>query len=204
MLRDALSEDNAIRREAEKKLGFAKLRRGYSLALAKRLSRNAPTSDDLGNVAALQTDQMFMPKRLMAGMLLQQFVRDYWTVQSSFIFIPQEDKTQVGVVSCDFRLPRLSFASPFLFLIYRETYTWCICPVCSLARFYRLTEFIHTMILPLYRFRYRCCRLIGRHRAAHMLYSLRDSSVRTEVVTTRELETTVCFAVLLFGRVWGG
>lgn len=115
MLRDALSEDNAIRRKAERKLEFAKLRRGYSVALAKRLSRNAPTSDDLGNVAALQTDQMFMPKRLMAGMLLQQFVRDYWTPRSSFIFIPQEDKTQVSVVSCNFRLPRLGFVSTLLF-----------------------------------------------------------------------------------------
>lgn len=109
VLRDALSEDNAIRRAAEEKLGFVKLRQGYSIALAKRLSTNAPTSGDLGNVSALHTDQMFMPKRLMAGMLLQQFVRDYWAARSSFIFIPQEDKTQVGVILCKFRLPHLSF-----------------------------------------------------------------------------------------------
>ena len=112
VLRDALSEDNAIRRTAEQRLSYGKLRRGYSVALARRLAKNAPPSGSVvGDVSTSSADHMFMPKRLLAGMLLQQFVQDHWAARGR-LTIPPEDKAQVGdprdvryiYIRCPYRL----------------------------------------------------------------------------------------------------
>lgn len=104
MLCAALSADNTVRRRAEAALSYARTQRGFAVALAKQLASNyyprggAYGDDgDLARAAAATAERsgMWMPMRLMAGMLLQHFVRDRWELADDAV-LPAEDKIQVS------------------------------------------------------------------------------------------------------------
>lgn len=120
VLKAALSPDNAVRRRAEQTLTYAKVQRGFAVALATKLSKNAPSHNkEVGdesragaagapaeramgpagatkNRASSIVDDSFTPTRMMAGMLLQHFVRDHWG-RAGHSILPPEDKAQVAV-----------------------------------------------------------------------------------------------------------
>ena len=85
ILSAALSTDNTIRRRAEATLSYLRTQRGFSVALAKRLSRTGgdATDDPGGQIGSL------------AGVLLQHFVTDLWEVADHSV-LPREDKAQVS------------------------------------------------------------------------------------------------------------
>ncbi|CAN0194004.1 unnamed protein product, partial [Ectocarpus sp. 13 AM-2016] len=104
VLCSALSADNALRRGAEAALSYARTKRGFAIALAKQLASNYKyyprgAYDGDGDMArpaaaaARERDGMWMPMRLMAGMLLQHFVRDRWELADDAV-LPAEDKIQ--------------------------------------------------------------------------------------------------------------
>lgn len=107
VLTAALSPDNAVRRGAEDQLSYANGQRGFAVALAKKLSTtttsSAASATSLSIVggargpdgALSRPDGMDTPTRLMAGMLLQKFVRDRWS-RSGPALLPAEDKAQVS------------------------------------------------------------------------------------------------------------
>lgn len=84
VLSEALSADNGVRRRAEATLSYAKTRRGFSIALAKRLGHKGASGDDPGGQIAS-----------LAGLLLQHFVTDLWGVANHAV-LPREDKSQVS------------------------------------------------------------------------------------------------------------
>lgn len=87
-MRDALSADNAVRRRAEETLRRWASRQGFAVALAKRLAENATAADG--------DDPLWMPKRRLAGMLLQQCVRSHWGSKAAALgAIAEEDKAEV-------------------------------------------------------------------------------------------------------------
>ncbi|CAM9873718.1 unnamed protein product, partial [Scytosiphon promiscuus] len=87
LLTAALSGDNKVRRGAEATLRSAQAHRGFAIALARALA----DGDGDRSLAARPEEE---PKRLMAGVLLQQFVRDRWELAGDIV-LPREDKTQV-------------------------------------------------------------------------------------------------------------
>lgn len=129
MLTAALSADNAVRRGAEEQLSYANGQRGFAVALAKKLSTtttssaaSAATSPSIAGAArgpdgALSSpDGMDTPTRLMAGMLLQKFVRDRWS-RSGPALLPPEDKAQVSSLAAQSsRTSDSNKSPPFLFL----------------------------------------------------------------------------------------
>lgn len=100
VLSAALSADNTVRRKAEATLSYASTQRGWPVALAKRLSQNY-VDDSIGiSEAAGAADRDADPtggQRLMAGMLLQHYVRDRWVVACPTL-LPRSDKAQVSAV----------------------------------------------------------------------------------------------------------
>lgn len=90
LLTGALSGDNKVRRGAEATLRSAQAHRGFAIALASALASG--DGDRTGASATTRPEEE--PKRLMAGILLQQFVRDRWEVAGDVV-LPREDKTQV-------------------------------------------------------------------------------------------------------------
>lgn len=104
VIKAALSADNAVRRRAEDRLKIGSAQRGYAVALANILNINegAPACDSPGTAAATgesrqAEDPVSLPKRLMAGMLLQHFVRDSWERANNGL-LPPEDKAQVRLL----------------------------------------------------------------------------------------------------------
>lgn len=109
VLTAALSPDNAVRRRAEEQLGYANSQRGFAVALAKKLSTSSAVPDATGGLSTMDggeaisgldgtlpgSSMMDTPTRLMAGMLLQKFVRDRWS-RTSPALLPPEDKAQVS------------------------------------------------------------------------------------------------------------
>ncbi|CAB1121157.1 unnamed protein product [Ectocarpus sp. CCAP 1310/34] len=102
VLCSALSADNTVRRGAEAALSYARTQRGFAIALAKQLASNYhPRGAYVGDgnmaraapAAERERDGMWMPMRLMAGMLLQHFVRDRWELADDAV-LPAEDKIQ--------------------------------------------------------------------------------------------------------------
>lgn len=100
VLTAALSPDNAVRRKAEEHLSYATGQRGFAVALAERLSQ-APgggAGRAIRDGSGIESDDA-MAKRLMAGVLLQHFVRDHWE-QASYAVLPPDDKAQVSSRRC--------------------------------------------------------------------------------------------------------
>lgn len=97
MLSAALSADNTVRRKAEETLSYASTQRGWPVALAKRLSQNYGNDNNDGdnNNTAIRDADPTGGQRLMAGMLLQHFVRDRWEVACPTV-LTQDDKAQVS------------------------------------------------------------------------------------------------------------
>lgn len=99
VLSAALSADNTVRRTAEATLTYASTQRGWPVALAKRLSQNYTSTyhhDSYdGGARAAERDDPTGGQRLMAGMLLQHYVRDRWEVACPTT-LPRGDKEQVG------------------------------------------------------------------------------------------------------------
>lgn len=82
ILSAALSTDNPTRRGAEATLSYLRTQRGFSVALAKRLSSTGGDDDDpMGST--------------LAGVLLQHFVTDCWEAADQSV-LPREDKAQVS------------------------------------------------------------------------------------------------------------
>lgn len=103
VLTAALSPDNEVRRTAEEHLSYATGQRGFAVALAERLSK-APATLRGGGGAGRATDDgsgiesdNAIAKRLMAGVLLQNFVRDHWE-QAGYAVLPPDDKAQVSSI----------------------------------------------------------------------------------------------------------
>lgn len=95
VLAAALSSNNAVRREAESRIGHATGQRGFAVALASKLSTNFVDNGSNGTtgMSACQQDSAL---RLMAGSILQRFVRDCWEQPLLAAILPPEDKEQVG------------------------------------------------------------------------------------------------------------
>lgn len=89
LLTGALSGDNKVRRGAEVTLRSAQAHRGFAIALARALANG---DGDRAASSSMRPEEE--PKRLMAGVLLQQFVRDRWEVAGDAV-LPREDKSQV-------------------------------------------------------------------------------------------------------------
>lgn len=135
VLTAALSPDNAVRRRAEDQLSYANGQRGFAVALAKKLfttttsAASSATSLSIAGAAsgmdgALSSpDSMDTPTRLMAGMLLQKFIRDRWS-RSDSALLPPEDKAQVSSVKSHNKSPfscfiiRLFLGAPDLLLFF--------------------------------------------------------------------------------------
>lgn len=131
MLTAALSADNAVRRGAEDQLSYANGQRGFAVALAKKLSTtttssaaSATTSLSIAGAArgpdgALSSPGgMDTPTRLMAGMLLQKFVRDRWS-RSGPALLPPEDKAQVSSRSSSRVAQRQQQVTAVLFFVFQ-------------------------------------------------------------------------------------
>lgn len=84
VLSAALSADNGVRRRAEATLSYLRTKRGFSIALAKRLGHRDASGDDRGGQISS-----------LAGLLLQHFVTDLWEVADHAV-LPREDKSQVS------------------------------------------------------------------------------------------------------------
>lgn len=97
ILSAALSTDNTVRRRAEATLSYLQTQRGFSVALAKRLSRTAAATSAAGGDAAGDGDPGGQIGSL-AGVLLQHFVTDLWEVAGHSV-LPREDKAQVSNTS---------------------------------------------------------------------------------------------------------
>lgn len=92
VLTAALSPDNETRRQAEYRISYAAKQRGFAVALAEAVEHpQTGTTDNQSTFSDASSQHL----RLMAGVLLQRFVQDFWERASNAV-LPLEDKVQAS------------------------------------------------------------------------------------------------------------